>query len=176
MLILLIALIILEVGLISFFTESEKPHPIGAIFVLGGGLALYHFVIQPFNWPAILAFCQVNILGIIIGLIVWVIAGIIWAFIKWYFFLADSKIAQDEGHESLIRQHEKYPTTYKHPGKVKYFIPTAIENKERIITWMIYWPFSIIAQIFGNWIAKMYNRIYRRISGTFDKMAAKRFA
>lgn len=51
-------------------------------------------------------------------------------------------------------------------------VPTALDNKERIITWMYLWPFSIVGTLFSDWLLRLFTRIYRFLEGMLDSISA----
>lgn len=44
-------------------------------------------------------------------------------------------------------------------------------NKGRITTWMIFWPFSLLETFVGDFLANMFDRIYRSIHGLLQRMS-----
>lgn len=83
--------------------------------------------------------------GIVLG---YIVAGVLWSFVKWYFFLLDCKA------KGLKR-------------------PYAEDNKSRIVSWMMYWPVSVIATCIFDFIKRAWNSLYEKISGVFDSITDK---
>jgi len=169
MITLFLVLILLDVALITWFTEGFEPHPIASVVVIGGSLAFYHFFIAGIDYHNILTYTRANS-GAIIGSVVgWVILGVLWSFFKWYVFLKDNKEYQD----TYYAKHREFrEETYKGkeiPPRV-YDIPQAVNNKERIITWMMYWPFSIIGFLLSNPLQRFFKWIYNQISGVYERI------
>jgi hypothetical protein len=87
--------------------------------------------------------------------------GVIWAFIKWYFFLLKRK-------DQLIDEKK-----YSSDKTIK--IPTAAENKFRILTWMNYWMFSVIWTVLDEPVKRFFNFIFKRFEAWFDKISKSIF-
>jgi hypothetical protein len=86
----------------------------------------------------------------------YIVVGIIWSFIKWYFYLIELK-EERKGKSSSY---------FTRSGDVS-------ENKERILNWMIYWPLSAFWTIINQPIRRLFKYIYRGIEGRYQKMSDK---
>lgn len=53
--------------------------------------------------------------------------------------------------------------------------PSASENKERIIRWMSFWPWSLTWTLINEPIKKAFRAIYRRIQKLLQSIADKAF-
>ena len=53
--------------------------------------------------------------------------------------------------------------------------PLARNSKARIMTWMAYWPFSITWWVLRDFFSKIWDRIYRLVSGFMDRISAWMF-
>ncbi len=84
----------------------------------------------------------------------YVILGIVWSFVKWYFYL----VRMREAH-----QDTSYPEHYFDVNR----------NKSRIMTWMIYWPLSGAWTLINDPIRKMYRSIFEWVGGSYQKMSDK---
>jgi len=90
--------------------------------------------------------------------------GVIWSIFKWYFFL----------------QNKKYQLTKKMEDREideinESDIPQAKKNKARIISWMSYWPFSMLWTLINEPVKKTFRFIYSKIEGIFQKMSDRIF-
>jgi len=84
--------------------------------------------------------------------------GIIWGFIKWYFFL----------HKEIEKETTKINNGYFSSTVT---IPTSRDNKWRIMSWMVYWPFSALWTVLDQPIKYAFNYIFSKIEGLFDLMS-----
>ncbi len=90
------------------------------------------------------------------------LAGAIWSIVKWYYFLLNSK-------EEQKKRKIDYPSLAK---DFKFKIPKPSEHKSDIILWMSYWPFSAFWTLIDNPFKKIFNGIFKRLEGVYNKIAA----
>jgi hypothetical protein len=84
----------------------------------------------------------------------YVILGVIWSFVKWYFYLVRMR---------EVHQDTSYPEHYFDVNR----------NKSRIMTWMIYWPLSGAWTLINDPIKKLYRSIFEWVGGSYQKMSDK---
>lgn len=89
--------------------------------------------------------------------------GVVWSFIKWYFFLLN------------LRDKLLYKISNKENIGV-YELPKAKDEYGRIISWMCYWMFSMIWTLINDPIKRTFKFIYMRLEGLYQKIADKMFA
>ena len=132
---------------------------LATLFLVGFGLLYYFFgskdhVNSIFNYfaenPSAIIWTFVGYLGL----------GVVWAFVKWYFFL----------HKRVNRALEKskHETVYEY---TTVSVPTAGENKWRIMSWMMYWPFSALWTVIDQPIKNAFNYIFIKFEGVFNKIS-----
>lgn len=186
---IVIALILLDIVVVTYLTEAHRPGPFRSLFVIAGSIAIYYFLVKPIDFNAVLEFTRSNSANIIYSIIAWVVIGVVWSFFRWYVYLKDSKRSQDDliafklqiykrevaGREQDIADKLRNPRTEPRPVSLEYTIPQAADNKERITTWMVYWPFSVLGYLATNPIQRMYRWIYEHVSGVYDKMTLSVF-
>lgn len=88
----------------------------------------------------------------------YITTGIVWSFVKWYYFLLNYK-------EKVDRSYANW----------RNYIPKASDNKGKIIAWMTYWPMSGVWTIINDPIRRIYDRIYKRIGRVYDKISDRIF-
>jgi hypothetical protein len=86
--------------------------------------------------------------------------GVIWGFVKWYFFL------HKQVDRELSRLKHEIITEYSDIS-----IPTARDNKWRIMSWMMYWPFSAFWTAIDQPIKYAFNYLFSIVEGWFDKIS-----
>ena len=91
---------------------------------------------------------------IIIYVLAYFFIGTAWSFVKWYLFLVKLK-------ESGIKQKD-------YRCEVSY-------NKDKVISWMTYWPFSVIWTFFDHPVKKAWNFIYIKTAKVYDNIAKQVF-
>jgi len=153
-------------GLILFFLETAllDDHDTGGGFkvtlvLIGAGL-LYYFWGSKEDITSIFTYIKENPGNVLVLFGGYLVAGVVWAIVKWYFFLLNKK---EYYKRSNIPFH-------------RVSIPKASNNKSRIISWMMYWPFSGLWTLINEPIKKAFQLIYRNIEGFFDRMSEKIFA
>ena len=89
----------------------------------------------------------------------YVVAGIVWSFYKWYVYL--------KKNVEKLKERGTKSTNFK---KDYSNIFDASENKESIIAWMIYWPFSAFWYIISDPITKFYKWLFEKFSGIYENI------
>lgn len=125
-------------------------------------LALCYFFGSKEQFVESLYFIKDNPGTIILMLISYVVIGVIWSIVKWYFYLQGFKM------HHIIRNGTENGISLRN-------IPRGSQNKNRIITWMSYWPFSMIWTIINEPVRKIFKYIYSKIEGIYDKMSKSVF-
>lgn len=90
---------------------------------------------------------------IILIIVFYMLIGLVWSLAKWLLFL---------------KKYKEYYNGWGSAGR-----PIAKNNSNRIITWMSYWPFSILWELIGNFFTGWFRWLYKQTSGLYDKLAAK---
>lgn len=126
-------------------------------------LLLYFFFGSKEQFVQALFFVKDNPVTIILMSISYFFIGIIWSIVKWYFYL--------QGWKMYYFKKES-----KKNGISSGNIPKGSENKNRIITWISYWPFSMLWTIINEPARKISMYIYSKIEGIYDKMAKSVFS
>lgn len=117
------------------------------------------------NWPGFLAVVT-NPGLMVVGITFYFVAGVIWSFVKWYFFNLD---AAENFRERLAnaRKIEGY--------RPEDFRPKASDNKRRIIAWIGYWPFSLLRFLLGDVVKRIATKIYQMLAKQYDAVSRRMF-
>lgn len=157
-------------GLIIYFLESalyssqDTGGGVKATITLGLFIGAYYLFGSHEHIFGILQYIKLHT-GTIIGLFaLYLILGVVWAVVKWYFYLLNKR-------EYLSGRLEASSIS-----DIDYYIPVAKENKARIMSWMMYWPFSGVWTLINDPVRKAFQLVYRNIENFFDKMSASIFA
>ena len=80
--------------------------------------------------------------------------------------------------EELVTSYFSYNTPYnfEHDPINVSIIPIARNYKEKIVTWILWWPTSAFWTLLNDPLAKIANWIYNRFQGIYTKIANKAFA
>jgi len=164
-------LVAIASGLIIYFLETalnDEYHDTGggapSTLIIGIVIALYYFlgskqdVKDFFFYLKDHPWLSLGRIGIYISI------GIIWSVFKWFFFLQNKK-------EYFKKKMETSSWKFNESD-----IPQAKRNKARIISWMSYWPFSMLWTTINEPVKKTFRFIYSKIEGVFQKMANSTFS
>jgi hypothetical protein len=148
-------------ALIIAFDYNERE---GASFAT---LALFAFGVVSFN-PSVLSAVRANPVWLVVGVLVYLVLGVLTAVAKWYFFLLN---ARDVIKENSPRVHsEQAIVNLQVRGRrVKFPIKVA-DHKARIIGWMTVWPWVAGWTLIDDPIRRMFQRIYVSIAGRLQQM------
>jgi hypothetical protein len=148
---------------ICFLVATEKGSGTGSTATMIVTLAAFYFFGNKIQLINFFKFCGTHGLILLLSIVAYIIVGVFWSIIKWYFFLLKNK----EEQEDLVRD-----TNLRHT----IVIPQVRDHKEGIMVWMFYWPFSAIWTLIDQPIKRIYQIIYRKISGYLQGMSNKMFA
>jgi len=141
-----------------------------------------------------------HIVGIFVA---YVVLGVIWSFLKWNSYIKKIfryvKKAKEDTEKKfkvgvlLIEKNEennehweffkkllsnKDVSTYNvHSLKsaLQEAKPKTADMKSTIISWIGYWPISLIGTLLNDPIRRLFNWVYSLVSSLYDKMSAKTF-
>lgn len=122
--------------------------------------------------------------------------GVVWATVKWKLVLRKLKGRYDEwlaGREAWEKREaartDKREGEYRPPydltsdltragltlkdGKPKVDVS---HYRARITGWMAYWPASAVLWVLGDFLADVFDQLYRMVRGVFQKMADSEFS
>jgi hypothetical protein len=110
--------------------------------------------------------------------------GLAWSFPKWWFYV---RKVRDEYLDNLEYFKEIMGLPADQPlsqvkaldfssryGKTRR--PRASGNKERILTWMMYWPFSFIWTMIDEPLKRAFEVIFRKFRGVYERISETAFA
>ena len=126
----------------------------------------------------------------------YIAAGIVWGFVKWFFYVLRTRDRYEKFRKNWISENgdidsrsyidkndsrSKAPTTHreqfqKEAHRFGVLPPKADYNKGRIIFWMTYWPASAVWTIINDPITRMWKVIYNRIGSIFEHMSSSMFS
>lgn len=130
-------------------------------FLLIGLAVAYYFFGSKEQVVSVLEYVRDHPFKLFGWIALYLFLGVIWAFVKWYFFLHKRKDIQMEDN--------------KHRTDKTLKIPTAADNKYRILTWMNYWVFSVIWTVLDEPVKRFFNFIFKRLESWFDKVSKSVF-
>ncbi len=122
-------------------------------------------------------------------------AGTAWAMGKWWFYVRKQRAKYDERKRAFLDGNgikgDAIPEDLKAdwqrviagygidgygiPGYARRPVPRARDNKGRIMTWMVYWPWSFVWTMIDDPIRKFFKMIYNRIQGVLESISERAF-
>lgn len=124
---------------------------------------------------------------------VYLAAGVVWGFVKWFFFILKIRDVYEKIRaEFLVRTNatvidetnrDKFwseittRSSYLLPSRYHFnsFPPKASENKGRIVFWMAYWPASALWTILNDPLTRFYKMVFNRLLTIFEGISNKMF-
>lgn len=165
---------------ILLLVSVEYEHPGWATLSLIGTFAL----LATFGDFSIIGTIRTQPMLSLLALAGYFIAGTIWSLIKWWFFVSNKADAYRQLKASLY--HRKgWPETYLMSKEDKenfhgreysheYALslrPKASDNKQRIMSWLIYWPWSSVWTLINDPVKKLFKLIYKKIQKVFENIS-----
>jgi len=120
-------------------------------------------------------------------------AGTVWSIVKWWIFVRRqankyraaerefkelNKLDQDKPIPQDIREKMKIPSNFRGNSHGLLQLskrPRPNENKRKILTWMMYWPWSAIWTILDEPVKKAFKEIFNQIRGLYEKISSSAF-
>ena len=129
------------------------------------GLAVLQFVTVADPWGFVASHPRMTIAAALAYLPI----GVGWSMFRWWKLLQKSAAVLKSEKQSW-----KPGTYYKSWDEyIAERLPTASRNKERIVCWIAYWPFSIAAYLLIDFLQEAAEWVYARISRIYTSMADK---
>ena len=126
-----------------------------------------------------MARCYYSVHVVVIFVASYIAAGATCSLIKWYLFLLERRDKYRETHNRFLAaahiKGDSMPPEMKNRWDAyvrskNIDRPRAADHKGIIISWMVYWPWSILWMVVDV-IRRVFNSIYSRISKLFDMIA-----
>lgn len=158
-------LCIVTLIIMTAFVESNRKYGWATTTLAASLTAMFFFGARDFvvglwdytyNNPAIVGF----------GFLGYVLCAIGWSRFKWIGKLRHGRLKLDEAIASAAGRYLV---------DVKRYRPYAVDNKDLIVSWMIYWPLSLFWYVTNNPIRKIFTWVYDKVSGMYDRLGDKHF-
>ena len=183
------------VAIISMIIALEKEKEGTATFILAVALG----VVLWQNWFTVIDYVNTNFTETILFSFGYVVAGIVWSFIKWNEkikevfrkfkgikdkFVKDNGVITDNNFRDFVHKLEykfkdgdgtntAFGSTKTMEDIGKKITPVGLEYKSLIISWISYWPLSVIGTLLNNPFRRLFEWIYDSLSGFYDNIANK---
>ncbi len=120
--------------------------------------------------------------------LLYVAVGSMWGIVRWYLFV--SRAARDYAGKStdLMNDYQNGPWS---PGgsslsltKITYaewldrfhnLPPSPSKHRSRIVTWMVWWPFSFLDTLLSDLVRRIFDAIYDEVAALLGRISARVF-
>lgn len=126
----------------------------------------------------------------------YLLAGIIWSFVKWFSFLMRFRDRYRECRNTFFKDNNLQVGTPLSPemasalntylARQDYYgefrgnpltaKPKAVKNKSRIVAWMSLWPFSVIGTLLNDPVKRLFKFLFNSFKALYQQMADRVFA
>jgi hypothetical protein len=170
--------------MIISFSENEKPAwpfiPILGFLIILAVASPF----SPFTWVV------AHPLETLLGFLSYLILGAIWTIVKWYSFsIRAMEIYQKHRNKWLSDRNIDVFINSMHGVDLKTYIsrnvsydrfggtmpPEPGRNINRIFTWMLYWPWSLLWTFLNDPLVRIFNFAFRRIEDLLKSVTRRRF-
>ena len=120
-------------------------------------------------------------IGVVAG---YFLAGTVWAVCKWWFYVRRKLEKYGEARDIFFRTNDLPSGPVPEEDKVRFRdhlqyhecgVPQVGEEKSRIMTWMAYWPWSMVWTIVNDPIRKIFRHIFKSIQEFLQRISDRVF-
>ena len=155
-------LIVVASALIIFAIEEQESASWATVAMIGTFLLMFFFSGEKETYYNFFRYVLEHPITDIVVILSYLLAGVVWSFVKWYFHLLKCK--------------GEFERRGRRPSDNQYYdIPNAKDEKSKIISWMTYWPFSLTWTVINDPVRKAFSFIHDRIQGSYQKMSDNMF-
>jgi hypothetical protein len=142
-------------------TENDANRYATGSFVVGAGLIVWLTKSNPLPWLA------ANSLWIVLGILGYFVAGILWGFFKWYLFNLSVRDKIEDGRLVVADKAD----SIRHRSNLIILPISPREHKTRIVGWMTYWPWSTVWFVLNDPVRRAWNAIYNRLVAKLEAVS-----
>lgn len=138
-------------------------------------LIVFAFVQQLFGDFKVFNYVKENPLHTAKWVALYFVAGTLWSIAKWWFYVRTQREDYDEKKRRYLDRNDVdgdvIPSSLKRgwadfaPEK-----PSAANNKEKILRWMSFWPWSALWTLINDPIKKLFKAIYKRLQNLYQRI------
>lgn len=163
---------------LAFFAPAWESYSLATV-----GLFIA-FCLSDITLSAVGTFIVTNPAFITAGILLFIAAGVIWSFAKWFRYC---RFQAKRGRESLAREVENSKKWGSHnsgydlvteEGRCLFlnsFKPSVRENKARIAGWIAYWPLSIFWTVMTELLRDFFENVVSFFKKQYQAIADRAF-
>jgi hypothetical protein len=116
----------------------------------------------------------------------YILCGILYGFIRWGWHVFSFKQRYNEAKRDFAARYDlandfdaKFPNdrlkseqweSFRYDRRVQY-LPTASQERGRIVSWMMYWPWNLVWTLLRDFVLELWERVYEFLSSSFQRWA-----
>ncbi|MDO8599090.1 MAG: hypothetical protein Q7S02_03195 [bacterium] len=112
----------------------------------------------------------------------YIVVGVLWSFGKWWFYVHRLKREYVKERNGFLKGHhatsmsQALKTRWRENNQYRQFPPKAKNHRSRILTWMMYWPWSAVWTLINDPIRRLFREIFEWIQGIYEHIVQRAFA
>lgn len=164
--------VLVEILLLFFFVVQEMD------FQAVASLAIFGLVTHYFGGVDYVAYVRTHGVMILEFAAAYLVSGAAWSVVKWFFFCRDLKQKYLGYKADYFRHHVTGTPAQSHSYATQFtgdVPPSAQDHKSQIVSWIGYWPVSLIWTLLDDFLTKVFKEIYNVLSGVFQRIANSQF-
>jgi len=169
-----VAIAIFTIAMLALI-EYEKPF--SAFLVIAVTLSMFEFGAgyDLFAWVVSNPLLTVEF---IVG---YIVLGIMWSIAKWFFFVLNARDRYSAKRQQWLKDLKLGETLEQYiirarPSAYDQFPPSPVANRDRIILWMAYWPFSALWTLINDPLKRIWRFTFNRITAFLTWISNRAFA
>ena len=172
-------------AVVLLFLAVETDSPFWAALTLGGYFAALALLgdFNVLDWLQAHPWKALTYAGAFFGI------GTVWSVAKWWFYVRERRDDYNQKKLKFIKRHNlglKVTDAIPEDKLLEYdgwigsmrigvARPDPSAHKSRIMTWMVYWPWSMLWTLINDPIKKLFKAIYARIEGVYERISDRLF-
>lgn len=158
---------------------NERPGWATLFFLAAAFATNYLTGVKVFDWVS------ENPLGAALVILAYLAIGVVWSIAKWAFFVYAERRAYDRMKTDFLLARQCGNSSGAVPKELqgdwgryiahRRFPPHAAHNKTRIVTWMAFWPWSLVWTMIDDPIKRIFEFLYRRIQTLLEGISKRAF-
>lgn len=166
---MVLIIILLVVFLISIFLFTLNETVVGSLCCIVGFLT----GLQLLCHIDILSMIKANPLVILTFLSLYLVLGVLWGIIKWWFFVKKKLREYKQLKIDYINNKRGNEEDFFEWNRPENYKPKISKNKERWLNWVICWPVSIVIYLLGDLLVDLFTNLYEMFANLLQSISDK---
>lgn len=163
---ILTTILIIIALIVLFVSAILERYSIATVLIIVSGI-YYHF------WcDSIVTLISENYQVMVPIAVGYIVLGVVWSFAKWVMFLLEFKRFRNKHIEAYREDKLLYDQKRFHNVLIT-DTPKTSDFKVLIISWMCWWPLSVIGTLINDPVKRAFQFVFDALSGSYQKIADK---